>query len=264
MIKILIFLLMSASSLLAHETVINNQKYSIEYDKDGLYGNPMLIFKGDFVKGLAKSFIRAYARHPDVTMVSMSSPGGLLTEAYEVGKILSNYKAHVWVPRNATCISACALAFMGGETYKISGIIAFHAPYMPVYKGSVSMDKIYSEGQMTGSYQSYYFAANGFRAQLYMMIAQYTNKSTFVYFMNSHDFYYFLMHPERTYKEYLVQNAVPKSVVQGGDQLMKAIQQRKMYEVLRNNSEINVFTSGKVLRYKEMQKKFKDEVIKSK
>ena len=262
----LVFFLMSTTQAVSHE---KTEKYTIKYVKDGLYGNPMLVFKGEFVPGLAKSFIRSYARHPDVKMVSMASPGGLLTEAYEVGKILSNYKAHVWVPRNAACISACALALMGGETYKISGILAFHAPYMPVYQGSISMDRIYSEGQMTGSYQSYYFAANGFRAQLYMMIAQFTNKSTYVFFMNSHDFYYFLMYPERTYKDYLMQNPAPKSVIQGGEKVLKAIREKKMFEVLRNNSEINVFKLGddaelnNVLSYKEIQNKFKDEVIKS-
>jgi len=252
---------MSTVQAFSHE---KTEKYSIEYVKDGLYGNPMLVFKGDFVKGLTKAFIRSYAKHPDVTMVSMSSPGGLLSEAYEVGRILSNYKARVWVPRNAVCISACALAFLGGESYKVSGVLAFHSPYMPAYNGSVSMDQIYSEGQMTGSSQSYYFAANGFRAQLYIMIAQYTNKSTYVYFMNSHDLYYFLMYPERSYKEYLVQNKVPKSVAQGGDKVLRAIRERKMFEVLRNNSEINVFTKGIVLSYREIQNKFKDEVIKSK
>lgn len=265
--KVLIVLLISASSLFAHETVIKNEKYSITYDKDGLQDfGPMLTFKGEFVKGLSKAFIRAYARHPDVKMVAMSSPGGLLTEAYEVGRILSNYRAHTWVPRNAKCVSACALAFMGGETYKVSGILAFHAPYMPLYSGETSLDALYSEGQKTGSHQAYYFAAHGFRAQLYMMISQYTNKDTFVYIVSSSDLYSFMMYPERTYKEYLKQMPVSPGTVQGGDELMKAISERKYFEILRNNSEIDVFTKGtftngiftkgSILSYKEMQTKF--------
>ncbi len=244
-------IILTTTNTSAHE----NHLYDIKYEQDTPWG-PMLQFKGSFVAGLSEAFINALAAHPDTKIISMNSPGGLLSEAYKVGTLFSNWNVDVWVPRNAACISACALAFLGGVEYHVSGLLAFHAPWLPQYDGEMKLQDIYSQGQSTGAWQSYYFAANGFRAQLYQMIAQYTNRDTFIMFVNTWDLEYFLMKPERTYTEYLEQKVVPPTVMQGNGELIQAIMRRKTLEVLRNMGEFNYQGGGARLpSYIELKKR---------
>ena len=147
-------IILTTTNTSAHE----NHPYDIRYEQDTPWG-PMLQFKGSFVAGLSEAFINALAAHPDTKIISMNSPGGLLSEAYKVGTVFSNWNVDVWVPRNAACISACALAFLGGVEYHVSGLLAFHAPWLPQYDGEMKLQDIYSQGQSTGAWQSYYFAA---------------------------------------------------------------------------------------------------------
>ena len=236
-----------------------NPNFHFKYVKETPWG-PMLEFKGTFVTGLKNEFIRQLSKYKDIKIVSMSSPGGLLMEGYEVGKVLSNYRLTTWVPRDQACISACALAFIGGENYKVSGVLAFHAPWLPKYDGSQKLMDIYSQGQNTGSTQSYWFAANGFRAQLYMAITQYTNRDTFMLFTNSGDLNHFLMYPERTYEEYLEWKDSPSTILQGTGELIAAIVKRKRLEVLRNMGEFNFQGSGgDYPSYKQLQKNLRPD-----
>lgn len=228
--------------------------YAFRYAPETPWG-PMLQFRGNFVTGVKNDFIRMLELYPDTKIVSLESPGGLLTEGYDVGTVLSDNKLNVWVPRDGACISACALAFIGGWEYKVSGILAFHAPWLPKYEGDMKLMDIYSQGMMTGAAQSFWFALNGFRAQFFMTIAQFTNRDTFMILTNTQDLMWFLMHPERTYAEYLEVKPLPSSVLQGNGDLMSQIMERKRLEVLRNKGEFNFQSgTGKYPSYKEMQK----------
>jgi len=231
-----------------------NNNYHFKYVEETPWG-PMLEFRGNFVKGLKDDFMRMLTIYPKTKIISMSSPGGLLDEGYEVGRLLSNYRVSVWVPRDQACISACALAFIGGDNYMVSGLLAFHAPWLPAYDGGMKIMDIYSQGQNTGAVQSYWFALNGFRAQLYMTITQYTNRDTFLMFLNTRDLNYFLMHPERTYSEYLEFKDMPKTVLQGNGDLLEAVMVRKRLEVLRKAGEFNFDGSNsKLPSYRELQR----------
>jgi hypothetical protein len=211
-----------------------NAKYHISYEKDTQWG-PMLIFRGDFVTGLTDTFIQYLTKYPDVKIVSMASPGGLLSEGYKLGTLFSRYNLETWVPRDSACISACALAFIGGLNYRVSGLLAWHAPWLPVYTGEIKLENIYTQGQTTSASQAYYFAANGFRAQFWMMIAEYTNRENFLLIHNTQDLNHFLMVDERTYKEYLEQKALPPTVFQGRVEHIEAIMRLKRLEILENN-----------------------------
>ena len=192
---------------------------------------PMIEFSGDFIPGLAKRFEGILKLHPNVKTISLSSNGGLLSEGYAVGELFSNKLINVWVPKDAACISACALAFLGGAKYKISGLLAFHAPWLPQYDGRIKLEDIYSTGQSTGADQSYWFAANGFRAQFYQMIAKFTNRETFVILTSTKDLELFLMIDGRTYSEYLTYKPVPDSVIQGGMEALANARSKKLKEI---------------------------------
>ncbi|NDB29866.1 hypothetical protein EB155_09040, partial [archaeon] len=66
---------------------------------------------------------------------------------------------------------------------------------------------------------------------------------------------YFLMHPERTYSEYLEFKDMPKTVLQGNANLLEAVMARKKLEVLRKAGEFNFDGSGnKLPTYIELQR----------
>ena len=194
---------------------------------------PMLKFEGEFKSGLTKHFLYALKKHPNVVGVSMSSPGGSLDEGYKLGQAMSEHNLIMWVPKGKVCVSACALAFIGGWKYIVGGILAFHSPYLPVYDPAYKLETIYKMGEITGVNQMHYFAMNGFRAQLYMTIAQYTDKETYVIFTNTNDLHHFLMIDDRTYKEYLTHKKQPKSVIQGGMEKFKEIVDKKNEELFK-------------------------------
>jgi len=234
--SIMFKLVLISMLLIVSPIVANSQEkppYKIEYIPETPLG-PMLSFKGTFVKGLTENFIRALRVYPDVKAVTMSSPGGSLDEGYKLGNAMSNYNLIVMVPKGQSCVSACALAFVGGWKYLVGGLLAFHSPYLPKYDPETVLEEIYYSGQFTGVQQMYYFAANGFRAQLYMTIAQYTDRENFMVFTNTNDLHHYLMIEERTYADYLSFTKQPDTVIQAGPEEFAELVKSKRNELFND------------------------------
>jgi len=210
-----------------------NPPYKLDYVENSPLG-PMLSFSGTFVAGLTEHFLRALILYPDVTTVTMSSPGGSLAEGYKLGNAMSEYNLIMVVPKGKVCVSACALAFIGGWKYFIGGLLAFHSPYLPQYSPDTIIEDIYYSGQNTGVQQMFYFAANGFRAQLYMTIAQYTDRENFMVFTNTNDLHHYLMIDDRTYKEYLSFVPQPETIIQAGPEEFRRLVTEKNKELFND------------------------------
>ena len=54
-----------------------------------------------------------------LTVIELSSLGGSLTEAFEIGALLRKFKVVAVVRNKDICLSACALAFLGGNAYRL-------------------------------------------------------------------------------------------------------------------------------------------------
>ena len=80
----------------------------------------------------------------------------------------------------------------------------------------------------------YYFAANGFRAQLYMTIAQYTDRENFMVFTNTNDLHHYLMIEERTYADYLSFTKQPDTVIQAGPEEFAELVKSKRNELFND------------------------------
>lgn len=61
------------------------------------------------------------AEGPLVT-IELSSLGGSLTEAFELGTLFRKFKLVAVVRKKDICLSACALAFLGGNAYRLPAI----------------------------------------------------------------------------------------------------------------------------------------------
>jgi hypothetical protein len=57
------------------------------------------------------------------------SPGGLVGEAIEIGKLVRSNSVEVFIPAQASCISACVLIIAGGAKRNIQGRVGVDHPH---------------------------------------------------------------------------------------------------------------------------------------
>ena len=73
-----------------------------------------------------RDFTRAVTRS-GATIVAFDSPGGSVVKAIELGRLIRGMGLSTFQPREFECVSACALAFMGGaERLAQPGAIGVH------------------------------------------------------------------------------------------------------------------------------------------
>ena len=85
-----------------------------------------LILTQNFTPGSAKALQAALTDDVDTVILNVS--GGYLEEGMAIGKLLRARRLRVIVPAGGQCLSACAEAFLGGVSYQINGVLAFHIP----------------------------------------------------------------------------------------------------------------------------------------
>lgn len=80
------------------------------------------------------------------TTLCLNSPGGSFLEGVRIARYLRKAGVPTKIRRSDVCLSACAVAFMGGATIaddsvvtnrelNVSGVLGFHAPYLLVKEG---------------------------------------------------------------------------------------------------------------------------------
>jgi hypothetical protein len=62
-------------------------------------------------------------------VVSLSSNGGEVDAAMELGRLLRKLGVSTLVARDNRCMSSCAFAFMGGDRRTVQGTIGIHRPF---------------------------------------------------------------------------------------------------------------------------------------
>ena len=93
-----------------------------------------LIISGEIVKGDAKKVddllaeIKRSNNVHTIRRLLIHSPGGLVGEAMEIGRLLRTNDFEVFIPQQLSCISACVLILAGGTTRTIVGKIGLHHP----------------------------------------------------------------------------------------------------------------------------------------
>jgi hypothetical protein len=63
--------------------------------------------------------------------VWFSSSGGDIDAGMKLGRMLRKLRVFTLVGKNDQCLSACVLAFMGGERRSVAGRLGIHRPYFP-------------------------------------------------------------------------------------------------------------------------------------
>lgn len=89
-------------------------------------GGKVVFLVGEIDHGITKSLEALIDKNPDVTGIVLQSPGGTPFEGRGVARVIQHHGLNTHVA--ADCFSACALAFIAGETRTLGpdGRLGFH------------------------------------------------------------------------------------------------------------------------------------------
>lgn len=91
-------------------------------------GQVVIQLTGEIKSGDEERFRALSLQHPKA-VVQLQSPGGALAPALEIGRIIRIAGYSTVVLQNDTCVSACALIWLGGRVRYLDGRVGFHAAY---------------------------------------------------------------------------------------------------------------------------------------
>lgn len=88
-----------------------------------------LRIEGEIVEGTGRRLRHLLRANPAVKLVTLTSEGGLVDEAEQIGALVAAHGLSTYVPEY--CISACTLAFVRGQERLVAtgGRLGFHAPW---------------------------------------------------------------------------------------------------------------------------------------
>lgn len=160
-------------------------------------------FEGEIKSGDYEKLQRVIDR-TGIKSISFNSNGGAAIEGYQIGYIIRKNMMSTVIKKGNKCLSACAIAYLGGTNKYNYGILGFHVAW------SQQSGKDFNEGmragQIMGSIDSIYSFNMGYTAQLNFIISQITSKEDFI-ILSLDDLKLFEMKD----KEYTEFNTLPKN-----------------------------------------------------
>jgi hypothetical protein len=100
-------------------------------------------------------FVRVISSH-NPTAVLFNSPGGNVSKAIELGRLIRAAGIYTMQPRGAECASACALAFLGGvQRFAEPGSIGVHRSSFSNTQGMSVEDAVTAIQRLTADVMSY-------------------------------------------------------------------------------------------------------------
>tara|TARA_R110002153_G_scaffold118765_4_gene263568 strand:- start:520 stop:1173 length:654 start_codon:yes stop_codon:yes gene_type:complete len=144
---------------------------SISY-KDGI-----IYLEGEIQNGDADK-LQKLIDMTNASTLDLNSNGGVALAGYSLGYTINRNNLYTTVSEGNVCLSACATAFIGGNTLTSNGVVGFHVAWSP------NTTSTYSEGMKSGQYlgaiDSAYHFNMGYIIQLQFIVAQLTDSETFL------------------------------------------------------------------------------------
>ena len=179
--KITLTVTLVAVAIYAFLNIMAAHAGTITKHKDG-HG----VFVGDFTRGTEQQIARFLNANPNVKAISLNSNGGVLGEGVRTGRLFDKRKIDTHVVRGARCISACAMAFLGGPAQQLDGTVAFHNAARPD-QSKTSKTELSHGGQVIGAYIFQHFLEMGYSAQLPALILMNAHGNRLMVFKNKGD-----------------------------------------------------------------------------
>ena len=146
------------------------------------YTDKQITITGRLLNGDYQNLQRVIDR-TGIKSVRLNSNGGSAIEGYQLGYTISRNKMSTVINKGDVCLSACAVAFLGGAHKYNYGVLGFHVAWSK-QKGKDFNDGM-KVGQMFGSVDSIYLFNMGYTAQLNLLISQITTKDNFLILSSS-------------------------------------------------------------------------------
>ena len=87
------------------------------------------ILNGEIDLRTPLAFKRLLSENPQIVLVALNSPGGLVQPALLVAEEVHERKLHTFIPENSSCASACAFIFFAGNGRFVAGQLGVHQIY---------------------------------------------------------------------------------------------------------------------------------------
>lgn len=159
-------------------------------------------------------------QYPHIKEISLNSPGGVAYESFELGQWFSNNDMSTTVSPRSICLSACAIAFIGGKDYMIDGTLGFHNAWISIdQETAFNLDELnsaYKSGQLIGTQLSYYFRVNGFHDALALQVTMKTDAQNFIIFTHEDELLEFFSRAtdhEDTINHYIDPSRIPEGTL---------------------------------------------------
>ncbi len=137
----------------------------------------VIYLSGDIRNGDAQR-LETLVKQTNLTTVYLSSNGGHALEGFRLGYTINRLGLQTIVADGDSCLSACAIAFLGGTAKVQAGILGFHVAWAPNNTGTFSEGM--KSGQFFGTITALYFFNVGYTGQLYTIVSQITDAETFL------------------------------------------------------------------------------------
>ena len=157
----------------------------------------VVLLTGDIIQGTAQRLDDILLANPAIKKVGMVSGGGLALEGFNIAEVLSNHDVTAVVPRGYTCLSACAIGFLGAKEYVVLGVLGFHNMYIEQADTDNIPDiSLLIVGQSFGVRTTVFFLSNGFEVELPILISIFTTPEKFLVFTSTEDLMQFFARSE--------------------------------------------------------------------
>lgn len=147
-----------------------------------------IYLSGPIEEGDADTLL-AMAEATGITQLILESDGGLATEGYNLGYTIQSLGLDTTVVDGTSCLSACAVAFLGGDVKTVDGLLGFHVAWSESYD---SFSDGMKAGQILGTINAAYFFEMGYTIQLPYIVSQLTDSEHFL-LLSSADLEFFEM-----------------------------------------------------------------------
>ncbi|WP_292930483.1 surface-adhesin E family protein [Novosphingobium sp. PASSN1] len=112
-------------ALLCSSTMVQSAEISAKKNQSG---QVVIRITGEIKSEDEERFRALSLQHPKA-VVQLQSSGGALVPALEIGRIIRIAGYSTVVLQNDTCVSACAVIWLGGRARYLGGRVGFHAAY---------------------------------------------------------------------------------------------------------------------------------------
>ena len=147
------------------------------HSADITHSGSQIILEGKIKNDDYKELQRVVDR-TGIKSIRLNSDGGAAIEGYQIGYTIRKNKMSTVVKRGDRCLSACAVAYLGGTKKYNYGILGFHVAW--AQQSGIDFNDGMKAGQLFGSIDAIYSFNMGYTAQLNFIVSQITSKKDFL------------------------------------------------------------------------------------